>query len=139
MDGATVKAALPDKFTSELEAEAQEILQLPIVGLKRLRKFAGRSSWAAGVAPEVRSFLAPLWIVMGNTAKALETGGNVIRLRGEPAVATSRIRTALVWVRAFMQRRVGLGQLCRTVQVHSVYSRPRYTLTTDASPWGLGS
>ena len=96
MDGATVKAALPDKFTSELECEAQELLQLPIVGLKRLRKFAGRSSWAAGVAPEVRSFLAPLWRVMGDTAKALESGGKVTRLKGEPAVSTTRIRTSLV-------------------------------------------
>ena len=96
VDSTTVRAALPDKFTAELEHEAQELLRLPIVGLKRLRKFAGRSSWAAGVAPEVRGFLAPLWRVMGDTAKALASGSKIARLRGEPAVETSRIRTALV-------------------------------------------
>ena len=93
--GTTVEAALPEKFTSEREP-AQELLRLPIVGLKRLRKFAGRSSWAAGAAPEVRGFLAPLWRVMGDTAKALASGSKIARLRGEPAVETSRIRTALV-------------------------------------------
>ena len=138
MVGTTVEAALPEKFTSEREP-AQELLRLPIVGLKRLRKFAGRSSWAAGVAPEVRGSLVPLWRVMGNSAKALVSGGRIARLREEPAVETSRIRTALVWVRAFMQRRVGHGQLCRTLRVQSFFSTPRYTLTTDASPWGLGA
>ena len=59
--GTTVKAALPEKFTAELEHEAQELVRLPIVKLKRLRNFAGRSSGAAGVAPELRGFLAPPW------------------------------------------------------------------------------
>ena len=38
-----------------------------------------------------------------------------------------------------MGRRVGLGQLARTGQVQSYFSSPRYTLTTDASPCGLGA
>ena len=29
--------------------------------------------------------------------------------------------------------------MCRTVQVSSYFSAPRYMLTTDASPWGLGA
>ena len=38
-----------------------------------------------------------------------------------------------------MRRQIGDGVLGKTVQVNAWFSTPRYRITTDASPWGLGA
>ena len=53
----TMKAAWPDKFTSELEHEARDMLSLRVVELMRLRKFAGRSSGPRALHPRFAVFL----------------------------------------------------------------------------------
>ena len=63
----SVKVALPDKMITELLSECNEMLKLRTVGLRRLRKFVGRCSWAAGLVQELAPFLASCWAAIAES------------------------------------------------------------------------
>ena len=85
--------------------------------------------------------MSPIWIALGEMARDEKSGNSsrLPRLKGNLAMHTRRVATGVAWVRAFVQRRVGHGELSRTVSVTSFYSSPRFMITADASPWGLGA
>ena len=54
-----VEASLPDTFVKELLADAVAMRSRNVTTLDALRKLAGKASWATGIRPSLRSFLAP--------------------------------------------------------------------------------
>ena len=52
-------------------------------------------------------------------------------------IPVRRLRHSLVWILAFMERR--RGRLEKVIDVVNWFGEPAVTITTDASPWGLGA
>eukprot|EP00972_Heterocapsa_arctica_P000548 80864-Heterocapsa_arctica.AAC.1 len=50
----TITATLTAKFVRELTEEIDTFLSVGMIGIKRLRTFTGKMSWAAGVLPRTR-------------------------------------------------------------------------------------
>ena len=144
LDRYTVKAVINETFVREFTEEVEDAMSKPLVGLGTLRRIAGRAAWAMGLVPTLRSFLDALWTVAAELQqksrddephKKLRKKG----VRGEPAVETSRVLVSLAWLRAFLQRAVGVGELGRTVDTRIWMQGPTLRITCDASPWGLGA
>lgn len=137
------KVVLGEQFVQELLAETEEQLRRPLAPLGTVSRIAGRATWAMGLVPVLRSFIDSLWVAVTELrarARGGIAGGKRLKtLPGnEPAIETSRIRTSLLWLRAFLRRRIGTGELGRSVDVETYYGREKVRITTDASPWGLG-
>ena len=57
----------------EISTEGQGIMKLRVVGVRRLHRFTGKASWAAGVVPRTRWSVDILYAV---TTDALRGGGD---------------------------------------------------------------
>ena len=124
----TVKIRIPEDRVAELLGITLEFLQGSVVGIRRLRTYAGILSLFAGMVPLFRPFLASIWAALPGTNA---DGATTVRL-----VHTKRIRRALLWFRAFL---VGVqGSLERTYPLRPESVSRRFHVVTDASPWGIG-
>ena len=140
LDRYVVKAELPKPFVDEHKAELKELAEKDVVKLSLLRRAAGRGSWATGMAPAVRNFLQPFWATIADVARAdLQRGGQRMRWRGEPMVHTTRVRSAVVWLLAFLSGAAGAAALQRTLDWRVALAPITLLVTADASPWGLGA
>jgi len=50
-----------------------------------------------------------------------------------------RVETALRWIKAYLLKLVGTGELGRTIEAQSWMGACAIKITCDASPWGLGA
>ena len=132
-----VQAVLAESFVSDFAAEVEEALALPLIKRSTLRRIAGRAAWATGLVPTIRSFIDSLWAVSAELADDKQCTKKF--KRGEPAVETARVAVALKWLRAFLGRMVGAGELGRTLDIRDRYVEANIRITCDASPWGLGA
>lgn len=88
----------PPDCVQDLAAEAKDILFLSMVGTKRLRSFAGKLSWVAGVVTRLR------WAVAGVCrSRRHGMGPRRVDVRHDQRekrglVATRRCRGALQWI-----------------------------------------
>ena len=145
IDRYTVKAVLAEEFVRTLREEIEEAMSRPLVKLSVVRRIAGRASWAMGLVPVLRSFLDSLWAVGAELAAQVnpkgsgKAKGRSLRAGGEPVAETSRIMISLLWLRAFLARLVGTGELGRTIDTRVWMQGPTLRITCDASPWGLGA
>ncbi len=119
--------SIPEKKVSEALNEVQGIKSRAMIPLSRLRKYAGRLSFYAGLVWQLRPFLGPLWSVIADCTSA--STGERVRW-----VHTKRISWALDWHAAFFKREMSLlrRKFLRATSEDVVF------FATDASPWGLG-
>ena len=105
-----------------------ELLRSNVVGVRRLRSYAGVLSFFAGMVPLFRPFLATIWASLPGTRPDSQ---RIIR-----RVHIKRIRRALLWFHAFL---AGVqGCLERTYPLRPASISRRYHVVTDTSPWGIG-
>ena len=138
--GATIEASdqqrevtitIPKDKVEKLQATTQEFLRRPVAGHKQIRSYAGSLSFIAGLIPHLRPFLASLWAVL-SVGKSMNDGAGT--RRSGKLIHTRRIRPALRWMEALL--RGSPAPLARTLS--AFYSDIKATITTDASPWGIG-
>lgn len=137
-----IGVSLAPTFFEDLASDIDRVLAQPLVSLGAVRRLAGRTAWAVGLVPAMRSFTDALWSVSAELAERARRGDQRGKFLGggrEPAAGTSRIRLALLWVRAFLRRKVGDQKLGRTVDARVWANGPNARITSDASPWGLGA
>jgi hypothetical protein len=91
------------------------------------------------MAPIIRSFFSPLWAVLGDVGGHIQQRGKGGQIGSDPLVHVVRFKSAVLWMRAFLRRLVGGGELSRTVDAVVGHSPPSVRFTCDASPWGLGA
>ena len=124
----SVRIRIPEDRVAELLGSTVEFLQGSVVGVRRLRTYAGVLSFFAGMVPLFRPFLASIWAALPGT-----NADGVLTVR---LVHTKRIRRALLWFRAFLS---GVqGSLERTYPLKPESVSRRFHVVTDASPWGIG-
>lgn len=126
-----VTITIPKEKVEKLQATTKEFLRRPVAGHKQIRSYAGSLSFIAGLIPHLRPFLSSLWAVLSvgkptNDGAANRPSGKLIHTR--------RIRPALRWMEALLQGNP--APLARTLS--AFYSDIKATITTDASPWGIG-
>ena len=123
-----VRISIPEDRVAELRDSTLEFLRGSVVGVRRLRTYAGILSFFAGMVPLFRPFLASIWAALPGT-----NADGVITVR---LVHTKRIRRALLWFLAFL---AGVkGSLERTYPLRPESVSRRFHVVTDASPWGIG-
>ena len=146
-DEDVVVASLNDKFVQELKADVACKRAKPVMEVDDLRRLAGKGSWAANVGPALRTFLQPLWKVLGDVdreqrTQALSAKGKRARRwqmkSGKTLVPTVRVRTALDWLGALLETQEKAA-FKRTVNWRTELAPPTLVITCDASPWGLGA
>ena len=123
----TVTISTPEDKGSELVTATHTLLSSNVCGARKLRSLAGRVSFYAGLIPFLRPFLFGIWAVLPHHPEGATRRSGLIH--------TKRTRTPLLWLHAFFSSLV--GSLVRRYPFvgHSVH---RYTIVTDASPWGIG-
>lgn len=126
-----VTITIPKDKVEKLQATTQEFLRRPVAGHKQIRSYAGSLSFIAGLIPHLRPFLASLWAVL-SVGKSMNDGAGT--RRSGKLIHTRRIRPALRWMEALL--RGSPAPLARTLS--AFYSDIKATITTDASPWGIG-
>ena len=89
-----VKIRIPEDRVVELLDVTAEFLRSNVVGVRRLRSYAGVLSFFAGMIPLFRPFLATIWASLPGTSPY-----------GQPSIRrvhVKRIRRALLWFHAFL-------------------------------------
>ena len=116
---------VPDAKRETLIDALAELLRRSATGRTHLRSLAGHLSFVAGLVPTIRPFLASFWAVAYDRAPS-----------GLPAhlVHCSRLRNDASWLLAFLRQEA--GAICRAFPWRP--RQPWATVTTDASPWGMG-
>ena len=146
-DEDVVEASLPQPFADGLKADVLAVRQKALASVDELRRLAGKGSWAANLGPTLRTFLQPLWRVMGDAERertapaASAKDKKAARWRGKQggkSVATSRVYTALDWLAALLSKE-HRSELKRSVNWRTDMAAPSLLITCDASPWGLGA
>ena len=89
-----IKIRIPKDRVAELLGITTEFLRVSVVGVRRLRSYAGILSFFAGMVPLFRPFLASIWAALPG---ANADGRHITR-----RVHVKRIRRALLWFRAFL-------------------------------------
>eukprot|EP00435_Cladocopium_sp_Y103_P021280 s2656_g5.t1 len=125
-----VTVSIPEDKIEKVQGTTQEFLRRPVVGHKQLRSYTGSLSFIAGLVPHLRPFLSSLWAVL--TSGSIANDG-ASRPSGK-LLHTRRFRPAVKWIEALLQG--GPAPLERTLE--SKYTSITATITTDASPWGIG-
>ena len=126
--------SLPKAFLDDIRAEATEMIGMPTTPLRRLRRLAGKASWAGGFIPAISSMITPFWA----TAADVERGKGLPHRAGsgDRCVPTVRVLPALKWLVAFTRGKTGM--LTRRFEPGTHEGRARLVMEFDASPWGYG-
>ena len=137
---AEVAVAIPEGYAKDLAAEAGALLSMTRIPERRLRRTAGRASWAAGIVPFFGSMIAPLWAALADlnapTAACKATHGRVTLRPRESQIPVVRVAHALRWLVAYSRRQ--RGSLTRRYSVGQHRQRVAVRLVFDGSPWGYG-
>ena len=126
-----VVVTIPKEKVEKLQATTLNFLKRPVVGHRQLRSFAGSLSFVAGLVPHLRPFLSTFWAVLAGVGAANDGAGT--RHSGK-LLHTRRFKAALRWIEALL--RGAPAPLTRTLSAR--FTEVKATITTDASPWGIG-
>ena len=124
-----------------MAALADGFLDQNVLGRRDLRKFAGKSSFFAGLVPHLRPFLSGLWAAL---AEAPSTPGlappGAMHSGSEFCVWTKQVEHSLRWIRAFLRGTAGapLRRAEFLAQRLANLGPSRFSAAVDASPWGIG-
>ena len=132
-----IRVSITAKYAADLRDELLEIRSLRFVGLKRLRRLAGRLSWAAGIVPRCRWVVSIFYAVVTEVERASKDGTEMRRAAkradNRAKRGISRLGLALQWAGHFWQE----NQLWKR-QMALVPAVSPLTPVVDASPWGIG-
>ena len=56
-----VEVSIPEDKIQKVQDQTQEFLSRPVIGLRKLRTYAGSLSFIAGLVPHLRPFLTSIW------------------------------------------------------------------------------
>ena len=126
--------SLPKEFLGDIQTEATEMIDLPTVPLRRLRRLAGKSSWAGGFIPAISAMITPFWAAAADVERGLGLPSKAGC--GDRSVPTVRVLPALKWLVAFTRGKTGV--LTRRYEPETHEGRARLVMEFDASPWGYG-
>ena len=133
--GRGVEVEVPEEKAAEGSATCAEFLGKRLLGRKELRRFAGKTSFFAGLVPHLRPFLAGLWAALKQSERRIGRDGQV-----QFAVWTKQVDHSLRWIAAFLEGVAG-APLRRDVFLADwlgMCGIPRFRVAVDASPWGIG-
>ena len=122
-----VSISIPEDKASELVTATRTLLSSNVCGARKLRSFAGLVSFYAGLIAFLRPFLSGVWAVLPHHSEGVA--------RRPGLTHTKRVRTSLLWLHAFFSSLVGNPVRRYPFAGRSVH---RFTIVTDASPWGIG-
>ena len=114
----------------------RNVLTSAVVPKKSLRSLTGKLSFLAGLIPQLKPFLGPLW-ACGTHIEGGPTPVASTRHLPQHLVHFSRLRPALEWINAFLTRQS--GTLVRVHPLQPLDPSQLLVITTDASPWGIGA
>ena len=117
----TVKVTVDPNFVANVLKEIGEVKMLSAIPQARLRRLAGKTEWAAGIIPYMRSLITPLWAAVADVRHG--------------TFGKQRVAHTLTWLEAFFSRR--RGTLERIYKPDDVYGE-ELLAEFDASPWGYG-
>ena len=112
---------------------------------RTLRSITGKLSFVAGLVPQLRPFLSPLWAISAGistndgTPEGTAVPNALFQKHGLPKhlVHVNRVKGALSWALALLRREA--GALTRVHPMTPTQPHHILGLTTDASPWGMGA
>lgn len=129
--------SIPPDRVLELVTEAADILATSMVGVKRLRSFAGRLSWVAGVVTRLQWAVAAVYALVYQATLDAEDGTEERRQAQrkdtrskQGLVATKRCTWALRWIQLAME---DLAR-CPSRSSNLVTESPRWAIVADARP-----
>lgn len=128
---AWVRATIKADRVTELSEMTDDFLSKNVLSIKEVRSYVGKASNFAQLLFTWRPFLGELWASF--RADALKASGaphNCIWLR--------QIRSALLWLRAFLRRECGAIVRIFTLEAHLGQGQ-KVQISSDASPWGFGA
>ena len=101
-----------------------------VLAVKELRSYVSKAGNFATLLFSWRPFLGELWAAV--CAPEVSTGAP------SNCVWTQQVRSALLWIRAFLRRERGSIIRIFTLQAHRGGGQ-RVLMCTDACPWGVGA
>ena len=139
--GRGVEVEVPEEKAEESAATCAEFLRKQLLGRRELRRFAGRSSFFAGLVPHLRPFLSGLWAALAEPPSSKgPVAPGAMRGGSQFCVWTKQVEHSLRWVLAFLEGVAG-APLRRSVYLAewlAARGTPRFRPAVDASPWGIG-
>ena len=125
-----VSITISQDKADKLEAEIKDMMSRDFVDRDSLRSFAGLGSWISTVVPVMRPFVQMLW-----AAATSQPSGREKTFKHGKWVSRARIRTALVWLKAFAALRL------TTLPRQFLAAEPLHSPTVgfDASTTGGGA
>jgi hypothetical protein len=122
-----VVASIKDSIIQDLTKQVEEALSGNVISRKALQSLAGRANHVASLLHVWRPFLQQLWAALSAPAGAAPNR----------CVWVKQISVALRWLNVFLNGTSGV--LTRSFSLESYMNwGPKFELTLDASPWGLG-
>ena len=124
----TFTVTIPEDKIHNLLSLILSVLRTAVVTKRTLRTITGKLSFVAGLVPQMRPFLSPLWAVSaggstddGPAGEAPASSGRRLN-KGLPVhlVHVSRVRDALCWARALLLKEAG-----SLTRVHPLSRTPR--------------
>ena len=119
-----VSVTIPEDKVADLLTECRAMLGKAAMGVRQLRAFAGRLGFFAGIIPELRPFLPPMWAAISSRHAVKH---NVVGIR--------RIRHAIAWTIRLLEGTC--GDLCREFGLVPKHRERGHYFSTDACPWGM--
>ena len=140
LDEDMVHVAIQEKKRVELLELLEHHLQQPTMSRRDLRSLAGKINFFAGLVVYLRGLLAWIWIALSRAGADDTAGSTICRPRGgrtlsRDRVHTRRVKAPLRCVKAFLEG--GTGPVRRSVPLGPL-PPAQASVTTDASPWGIG-
>ena len=134
---------IPEKYTKELIQLLQSWDKSGMAPVKQLRQAAGKISWLSGVLPKTRWIVSVFYRVLYDRTEDVKTGEEA---RRRSARVDTRNKDHLFAVKQIDQARQWLIKFLETAMLKPVRKLrmdvgkyPKATITTDASPLGMGA
>ena len=136
----TVTVRIPTKTADAFKQDAQELLNAPMLPLKKLRGLAGKGGWIMNLLPKSRWTIQRFWGAIAEEERrcsSLKTSMARKHARGEVRsylIARRQVEVSLHWIVAFW----GDQGLSFSRVFGETRPPAEFELAVDASPWGLG-
>lgn len=133
--GSTVSTTIPEDKVSDLQELGAKLADARgMFPIAEARTYAGKTSWVAGMIPQLRPFVAQVCGAVADASRTQKSKPST-RKRPERLMFARRCASALQWLHRFWE---GVeGTLTRTFRADQATAGVQ--LVTDASPWGGGA
>ncbi|CAJ1350967.1 unnamed protein product, partial [Effrenium voratum] len=137
-----VYLSVPEEFLEEVMGILKDWGKRGRVGVTEVRKLAGKTSWMAGIVIRARWAVSSIYATLTGHLKDVQSGAEERRREHrrdsrlkDNLVPVSRMEVALQWL-----RKVVAYKEATPTTAWALRPLPAVvTITTDASPWGMGA